>query len=95
VARNARHSDPDICTGFIPDTFRHQLRRFTTDRPCCVITSSGTDRNSVFALLLYVTRPATKYSDAPLMFVILLDMSPPVQDSAAAIVKPFFSATCL
>ena len=46
------------------------------------MTSAGTPRRAVLALLLYVTTPPSNDADAPGTEVIRPAMSPPVQDSA-------------
>ncbi len=74
----------------IPDAIDSAVSLLTA--PCAPITPAGTRRSSVFEASLYVTTPRSKYAELPLTFVSLCAMSPPVHDSATAIVS-FLSAS--
>ncbi len=56
--------------------------------PCVLSVSHETPSKLTLASLAYATTPPGKYSDEPETFVIRSETSPPVQDSAAASVKP-------
>ena len=73
------------------------LKFLTIDRQHSLLTAPylsiiflGTLRILVFTLLEYVTKPRLKILDEPLIEVIELDKSPPVQDSAKETLSFFF-----
>ena len=56
--------------------------------PCASISAAGTPANAVLASLEYTTSPPSTYAEEPARSVSRPAISPPVQDSAVAIVGP-------